>query len=93
MQKSIAFSFILLLLAAEVSAHGALPSINNNQVQLFFSFIGMLTCLLGSLWLATKLATQRKATKARLHIVTAIPIDCQKRVVIVEMSGKFHQKK
>jgi flagellar biogenesis protein FliO len=93
MQKFIAFSFILLFLAAEVSAHGAVSPINNNQVQIFFAFIGMLTCLLGSLWLVTKLTTQRKATKARLNIVTAIPIGYQKRVVIVEMRGNSHQKK
>lgn len=92
MQKFIAFSFILLVLAAEVSTHGAVSSINNSQVQIFFAFIGMLSCLLGCLWLLTKLAMQHKAPKAGLHIVTATPIGYQKWVVIVEMGGPFIEK-
>ncbi|MES2237105.1 MAG: hypothetical protein V4500_05050 [Pseudomonadota bacterium] len=93
MQKLIAFSFILLVLVAEASAHGAISAINNSQVQIFFALIGVLTCLLGSLWLLTKLTLQRKASKAGLHIVTATPIGYQKRAVIVEMSNHAHRKK
>ncbi|HEY8856026.1 MAG TPA: hypothetical protein VIM43_01570 [Rugosibacter sp.] len=93
MQMPIVFSFIILMLAAEVSAHDVVPSISHGQVQIFFSLIGMLTCLLGSLWLVTKLVMQRKATKAGLHIVTATPVGYQKRVVIVDISGNSRQKK
>lgn len=93
MQKLIAFSFILLVLAAEVSAHGAVLSISNSQVQIFFALIGMLTCLLGSLWLVTKLAMQRHATRTRLPIVIATPIGYQKRVVIVDLGSTSHQNK
>lgn len=88
MQKLIAFSFILSLLAAEVSEQGVIaPSIDSSQAQMFFALIDMLSCLLGCLWLVTKFTIQRGVTKAGLHVVTTTPIGYQKWVVIVEVSS------
>ncbi|MDO8314519.1 MAG: hypothetical protein Q7T00_04655 [Rugosibacter sp.] len=93
MKKLIAFSFILLVVVAESSAHGTISVINSSQMQIFFAFIGVLTCLLGSLWLLTKLTLQRKASKTGLRIVIATPLGYQKQVVIIEIGNHATQKK
>jgi flagellar biogenesis protein FliO len=67
--------------------------INSSQMQIFFAFIGVLTCLLGSLWLLTKLTLQRKASKTGLRIVIATPLGYQKQVVIIEIGNHATQKK
>lgn len=67
MRKLLFSSFLLLFFAAELSAHeNIMLSGNQQQLQIFFSSVGMLTCLWCSIKLLLKIPATNKQKRSVL---------------------------
>lgn len=90
MRKLIAFLAIGFLLAADVSAQvAAAPSVSGSLMQMLLGLAGVLTLLVGSLWLLKKLTTRRGAAAGLMRVVAATAVGGRERVVIVEVGSTW----